>query len=232
MIRLALDIETDAMPERIPELPEPEVAIGNLKDPDKIKEKIATAKRNQIARMALDPHFARVLAWAVVIKDEGHELGMSAHVRIPGPDQPTAERNALNALWGHLSGAEQLYTFNGAAFDLPFLYRRSLLLGVRPCAIEIDKYKVRNFAGSHVDLYQLLQHWEVGNGRDNPLGYAHNQAFYAKAILGITPPYPDLDKSRLGDLYADGDLDTIHQLVTWDAAATWKLAERLHAVYP
>lgn len=228
-MRLALDIETDPIPEMMLDLPAPEVATGNIKDPAKIAEKLAEAKRRQIARMALDPHFGRVLAWAVVGEANIHTETM---IRLPGQEPDAAERALLLRVWELLSKAEQLYTFNGAGFDLPFLMRRSLLLGVPPYRIEVDKYRVRNFAGAHVDLYQLLQAWEVGNGQGNPLGYARDQAFYAQAILGSPPPYGDIDKNKLGELYAAGELETIHQLVTWDATTTWQLAQRLRAVYP
>ncbi len=218
-MNIALNIETAAIPELALELPEPEVRCGNTKDPAKIAEKTAEVRRQQITRMALDPHFGRVVATGV-----SFDISSRTYLN-------TDERAILIGLWTDVAAADQVYTFNGAAFDFPFLYRRSLLLGVRPAAIDIDKYHVRTFAAKHVDLYQLLQTWEVGNGLGNGL-YPHTLAFYAKAILGKDFPYADIEQGNLAQLVATGNTDPIRQLCAWNTETTYQLAQRLRAVYP
>lgn len=60
---LVIDIETIPNSGMIDRLPEVEVKTGNLKDPEKIAEKIAEAKAEQIGKMALSPLWGRVCAW-------------------------------------------------------------------------------------------------------------------------------------------------------------------------
>ena len=59
MQRLALNIETAVNKHRLHLLPEPEVALGNLKDPYKIEEKIAETKRKQLEMLAIDAENCR-----------------------------------------------------------------------------------------------------------------------------------------------------------------------------
>jgi len=231
MQRIALDIETAPTPEQLALIPQPEVKTGNLKDPAKIKEKEDGARAEQLSKAALDPHFSRILAVAlahperagfpisrVIIRDR---TGNAA-------DQDAAERDLLCQVWQVLgASADQIVTFNGAGFDIPYLMRRSLLLGVRPVRIEIDRHVVCDPASSHLDVFQLLQRWEVGNGFvGNPLSISHTLQFYAAVILGKKPPY-DVDKSALADL-PDA---TITELALWDAQTTLELAEVVAAHY-
>jgi len=242
--RLALDIETAGDPEAARLLPPPDVKTGNLKDPAKIQEKIAEAIREQGQRLALDPHFGRVIAVGLAWHDA--QNGTMSEIRMlgrgRGPDNDCLsdaprvllypnEADLLRGLWATLAEEDAYATFNGALFDLPYLYRRSMLLGVDPLTIDCGKYSViRTRETQHLDVMQCLHVWD-GGPNNNPLGYRKDQHFYARTLLGRTPPHTDIDKSRMADLLA-AEPAKVADIVQWDAETTLLLADLCHAIYP
>ncbi len=123
MSDVCFDIETMPNSYWVERMPEPEVALGNLKDVDKIREKVAAAKVAQIAKMALSPLYGRVCAFVC----DGSEDSNGVIVE----DSDAAETEIIERAFFALSG-EKIITYNGNNFDLPFLYRRAALLGVNP----------------------------------------------------------------------------------------------------
>lgn len=230
MKRLAFDIETMPDPERLCYMPAPEVALGNLKDPAKIAEKEAEAKRRQVERAALHPHFGRVLCISVAerSKDECFDdEPVVAHTSLIAAATDDAERDLLRWFWDRARQSKNYVTFNGAAFDVPFLLRRSLLLGVRPARIETGKYRVTDPGCEHLDLCRLL------NGDESdPCGISRNLRWYANEILHEDCPYSsEFDKTDMGKLLAAGQLDIIRQVCSWDCSATLRIGEAVECVY-
>ena len=136
MQRLALNIETAVNKHRLHLLPEPEVALGNLKDPVKIDEKIAETKRKQLEMLAIDANFARVVAVSFSVRElPDKPVKTWGTVRALAPVDgcgPTDEMEyrLISWAWDQIAAWPLLTTFCGATFDVPFLLRRSLLLGV------------------------------------------------------------------------------------------------------
>ncbi|MCA9360790.1 ribonuclease H-like domain-containing protein [Candidatus Kaiserbacteria bacterium] len=64
------------------------------------------------------------------------------------------EKELLEDFWESVSQYNVLVSFNGRAFDIPFLYIRSIALGVKP-TIEIarNRYVSRQTSPFHVDLF-------------------------------------------------------------------------------
>ena len=229
--RLVFDIETAPTPDQLDAIPEPDVKHGNTKDPNRIATKEACARTAQLTKAALDPHFSRVLAIGMTVRKAPGEEPKSK-VLIAGRTAPPdyEETVVLAAFWEIVAKYDRYATFYGSGFDIPFLMRRSLLLRVAPRLIDIGKYTTINPESEHLDVFRLLQQWEPGNGQSNPLQIKHDLSFYAKTICGLECPY-DVDKSKLGELHAAGDFETITQLVAWDAATTLALVERVSGHY-
>lgn len=125
MLEIAFDIETIANADIVDHLPEPVVLTGNLKDPAKIEEKIRAAKQEQIDRMALSPLYGRVCAFVATVNDGSFavERGCIA------ANSDEEEISLLCHIFSTIAG-RKVVTYNGANFDLPFIYRRAVLLGM------------------------------------------------------------------------------------------------------
>jgi hypothetical protein len=232
MQRLAFDIETAANPERVAELPPPDCRTGNLKDPIKIREKEEQVRRDQVERMALDPHFARVCAVAISEFTPDGVLATDVQIVSPIRDAVDEERELIRWFWDQARHASAFLTFNGSGFDVPFLLRRSLILGLRPVHIPYGRH-CADPAGEHLDLMQLLQGSEVGaswNGSP-PTGRRTNLQTYVREILGTACPYGEIDKSSFGALIAADNTALIEQVCRWDVEALHFLAAAVAPVY-
>jgi len=241
-VTLAIDIETVALPLDLAALPEPVVAYGNTKDPAKRAEKLAEAQRRRHDLAALDPHCSRVLALGLAWPDGDRLLtDCLLPASLAPADLSSTEPDLLARAWYALSRAAHVVTFNGAAFDLPFLRRRAAIQRICPTnAVTIDTNKYRTAAANpapppgvipHTDVYQLLTQSEVGNGTTNPLGLPRTLHAYAERLLGKLPPY-ELDKGALLSHWEAGDIDDITTLASWDAATTLQLYSHLQPYYP
>ena len=128
------DIETGPLPmaeltAMLPPFDPSEVKVGNLKDPEKVAEKIAQAREEHRAnffnKAALDPLTGRVLAIGVLdtLTEEAEVLAVPEEARM------------LEWFWarckGEMGRIETMIGFNSNLFDLPFLIRRSWRLGVQ-----------------------------------------------------------------------------------------------------
>ena len=122
---IAFDIETIRNGSLIDRLPEPEVRTGNLKDPAKIAEKLAEAKAEQVEKMALSPLYGRVCAFV------GMEDAQAVWMDCIKEDSDAEESHVIEQIFQAFAG-KRVITYNGNAFDLPFVYRRAVVLGIDP----------------------------------------------------------------------------------------------------
>ena len=159
---IALDIETIPNASCVPLLPEPDVKTGNVKDPAKIAEKIAEAKTKQIADMALDAMTGRVAC--VAMANDEHNT-----VRVLDADTDEAETALVQETMAVLgSDGCRLVTWNGNGFDIPFIYKRALILGVHPAdfgAPVMTAWTKRYNTDLHFDLMQIWGLWTT-EGRE------------------------------------------------------------------
>jgi DNA polymerase elongation subunit (family B) len=220
--RLAFDIETGANRDREADLPDPEVAIGNLKDPEKIAAKQGEAKTNQVAKMALDPHFSRILCASVAMRIDGDIVAQTMFRDRANEDTDAAERQVIEWLHEHVATTRgRVLTYNGAGFDVPYINRRCMILNMPPIRIEANKYRVRTAADDHLDLFQALT-------EDGPATIcSRSLKFFVREFLHVECPYGDPDKGELGRLFDAGQLELIEQICSWDAAALLALGEHV-----
>lgn len=150
---IAFDIETIPNSRMTDRLPPIEVKAGNLKDPAKIAEKEAAAKAEQIEKMALSPLYGRICAWVA-----GDDLKDFYSIKrdIITKDSDAEETRIIESAFSTLSG-KRMITYNGNGFDLPFLYRRAVLLGIDPREYGMPTLADTRYYGNkyHIDLMHV-----------------------------------------------------------------------------
>lgn len=160
----AIDIETIGNPAAVAQLPEPK-ANGRLKDPAKIAADIAEKKAAMLADAALNPLTARIACYAAVGlvgsgtgNDEAQE-----HVECIAAATDEAEREIVQSIMRVLGADEaRIATWNGIGFDLPFIYKRAILLGIDPGdfgAPPLTAWTKRYATDKHYDLMQVWGGW-------------------------------------------------------------------------
>lgn len=154
----AFDLETIPNKAMIEFMPEPEVALGNLKDPEKIKEKIAEAKVKTIDKMALSPLYGRVCS-ASFYGETTQEYRVIPEI------SDAAEIELINYIFKEIATVDRIkiITWNGINFDFPFVYKRAAMLRVPlpencPC---LKYWSHKYMSDVHCDLMQELCNWNI-----------------------------------------------------------------------
>jgi hypothetical protein len=151
--RIFFDIETVANPEAIKLMPEPSPA-KNLKDPEKINADIAEKKADQIAMAALDPDYGKVIsiAWADSYLESVQPLVFTCETE-------DLEIATIRKFWDSVRFCDgRMVGYNILGFDIPFLLRRSMALGIDlPYGMFLNLAKFRNEPVT--DLMGILYNW-------------------------------------------------------------------------
>jgi hypothetical protein len=185
--------------------------------PAKIEADIAQRSAEIFDRCGLDPDLGRIVCGGYML--EGTDI--EPVVSLCRTEQEEAVW--LRDVWARVvltTGAHRrLVSFNGLTFDLPFLMRRSLYLGVVYPLLNLDRYRT-----PHLDLMQRLSF----NGAIK----AHSLAFYAKRFS--LPLEPDeITGADVPALVRDGSDEAwakIARHCASDVLTTYLLASRLQLV--
>ncbi|MGB1015127.1 MAG: ribonuclease H-like domain-containing protein [Nannocystaceae bacterium] len=151
--------------------------------------------------------------YALVVPPPDHDLARQASY--PSWMIPVSESDLLKAFWCLAEHAEVVVSYNGRAFDVPFLIGRSLVHGV-PAKVDLlgSPYALR----PHLDLYRV-----VTNGRS--LGPSTlDMVCWA---LGIESPKGVMDGSMVAPTYEAGGIETIAEYNRGDVAATTAVYHRI-----
>jgi DNA polymerase elongation subunit (family B) len=228
MATLVFDIETSAQPlENFDESQQEYL----FREADKIEDPVAkNAKREDITRfMSLWPFTSQVVCIAMLNsetqrgqslyiaedfeEDEGDE---SAPVKfVPCAD----EFELLTAFWDVAKHYDNVVTFNGRGFDIPFVYLRSALLNV-----PITK---KNWLGyryatePHCDLAEQLTFYSV-SGRDGA-ARKFNLDFYCKSFGIESPKSHGVTGMDVSTMMAEGKFREIAEYCLRDVRATVEL---------
>ena len=205
----ALDIETIPNPDKFDLLPEPE-ASKVLRDPAKIEADIEAKRIAQREKAALDPLFGRVAAVAFV-----GEVDEVAVIRESTDDD---ERILIAGIFGCLgTNGARIITFNGIGFDLPFIYKRALILGVHPAtfgAPPLTHWTQRYRNDYHYDLMQIWSGWKSGE-------YAKLDTV-AKLVLGRGKV--ECDVTKIAEMITtDEGRSEVAEYCKQDTRLTWDL---------
>lgn len=227
MAKLVFDIETSALP---PETFDDAQQEYLFREATKLEDEAARAtKRAEIrqqfnlwpftaqvvcvAMLNADSQRGQVLFLAEDFEEDAQEGGPVEFV--PCVDEP----ELLTAFWDVAKHYEEIVTFNGRGFDVPFLYLRSALLNV-----PISK---KNWLGyryqtePHCDLAEQFTFYGV-SGREGA-ARRFNLDFYCKAFGIDSPKSHGVTGMDVNTLLADGKYREIAEYCLRDVRATVEL---------
>jgi DNA polymerase elongation subunit (family B) len=175
--------------------------------------------RDRIERfMALRPEFGHVVC-----------IGMGHDARGRGELETKAltargegdERRILEGFWDVVKPRRDwcFITYNGLAFDVPFLLRRSIYLGVTPTT----GLPLRPFAlDSHFDVMRILANWERGD--------AVRLEIVAE-LLGLSKSPAGMDGSQVLGLWRAGRVEEIEAYCLGDVRLVYEVFLRIEAFF-
>jgi len=210
MRHLILDVETVAIDDVATYL-EPVSAPSNYKDEAKIAAYIAEETKRQTDKAALDIDLARIVCLGWQLADDAVPQTMLMKDELQ-------ETEMLGKFWDafwkvYVPGHTVAVTFNGLAYDLPLLLRRSLYLGVTAPKLQLDRYK-------HIDAIDLMQILCM-DGRLK----MHGLQFYANRFK--LPVEQDITGADIGAAVASGDWAAVERHCAADVQTTYLLAKRM-----
>lgn len=131
----------------------------------------------------------------------------------------TSEREMLSEFWADLARYDRVVSFNGRAFDGPFLSVRSAAHGVAPSR-NLSGY--RYSVSDHVDLKEVLTFFGAVDRDKTPSLHA------ACVTFGIpSPKSAEMHGYAVGEAYRQGRLPEILDYCRRDVEATAALLARL-----
>ena len=227
MATLVFDIETTALPPESFDEVQQEYLFRDCERIDDPTER--EKRRGEIAQlMSLWPFTSRVVCIAMLNADtaRGQVLftaeDFEEETLEGGPVEfvPCCdEMEMLTAFWDVARHYENIVTFNGRGFDVPFLYLRSAQLNV---AITRKDWLGYRFATEpHCDLAEQLTFYSV-SGRDGA-ARRFNLDFYCKAFGIESPKSHGVTGMDVKRLMTEGRYREIAEYCLRDVAATLKL---------
>lgn len=210
MIEIVLDIETIRdlnQPDELLDFRESKVkADARTKDPEKIAAQIAEKKAELYSKDGLDPNYGKICCIGLCFP----------------PDEPytliQTERTILRDLFKDISTKAtagepvEVITFNGIAFDIPFIYHRCAMLGI----------KITNpiYSSPYTDVALLLEH----NYRFKTGFPQHSLEEYA--LINKIPYYADASGKDVQTLWDTGQYEEIRKHCESDVKVTWELYKK------
>ncbi|MBL69370.1 MAG: hypothetical protein CMO74_13150 [Verrucomicrobiales bacterium] len=225
MATLVFDIETSALPREHFD----ETQLEYLFRPaeslrDEVEKEV---RREEIGRMFnLWPFTAQCVCVCMINADSGRGQVLYVADDFEGEQGGPVEfvpcmdeAEVLTGFWEVARKYDQVVTFNGRGFDVPFLYLRSAVLDV-PISRK-DWLGYRFATAPHCDLADQLTFYNV-SGRDGA-ARRFNLDFYCR-VFGIDSPKAEgVTGMDVNDLMAEGRFLEIAQYCVRDVVATTKL---------
>ena len=134
------------------------------------------------------------------------------------------EKEMLERFWGGAKEYNEFISFNGRAFDVPFLMIRSAMHGIRPTKdLMSNRYlSSQKFGANHIDLLDQLTFYGALRRRGNL--HLWSRAFGIKS-----PKDTGITGDDVGRLYKEGKYAEIARYNAGDLTATKELYERWSA---
>ncbi|NCB32184.1 MAG: hypothetical protein EOM66_12360 [Clostridia bacterium] len=222
--RLFFDIETQANPENLGLAPEPKAA-ANLKDPEKIAADIAAKKQALIDMAVLDPDYGKVLSIGYATSVDGpiqtfatgQCVGIEGKSGEPINEILLTEEDLIRHFWNVFADCGgRAVGYNILSFDLPYLLRRSMALGVK---VPLMPFLARYRAEPVTDLMAILYNW----GADKYKGLKQVAKLY-----GIPNDCPEMDGSQVSSTTPP---ELLHAYQASDVKLVISLYNRMNGVY-
>lgn len=228
MARLVFDIETSALPLETFDEAQQEYLFreaARLPDPDEQAKRRAEISQ----QFNLWPFTAQVVCIAMVNADSGKGQVLYQADDFEEEAEPEEaivefapqmdEGELLTAFWDVAKRYDQVVTFNGRGFDVPFLYLRSALLNVPITRKDWLGYRYQT--DPHCDLAEQFTFYNV-SGREGA-ARKFNLDFYCKAFGIPSPKAFGVTGLDVNDLLAEGRHRDIAEYCLRDVQATVEL---------
>jgi predicted PolB exonuclease-like 3'-5' exonuclease len=172
-----------------------------------------TAQSVCIAMLNAESQRGQVIFIADDYEDDAGEAGPVEFVPVAD------ETEMLTAFWDAAKHYQQVVTFNGRGFDVPFLYLRSAVLNV-PISRK-DWLGYRFATDPHCDLAEQLTFYGV-SGRDGA-AKRFNLDFYCKSFGIESPKSHGVTGMDVGNMMTEGRYREIAEYCLRDVRATVEL---------
>lgn len=160
--------------------------------------KVCDCDEEAYRRLALTGEYGRVLTIGVIVEVDGRVTQSGCL----GRDRETRsfhlqERRTLRAWWQLLkpfrAATDLIVTFNGISFDLPFLYKRSIINRVQPTvSLSFARYRSR-------PIFDVMHEWHKWDARK------FISLDELARLLGFkSPKEKGIDGSRVYDKFCEG----------------------------
>jgi len=123
-----------------------------------------------------------------------------------------AEKEMLQSFWKIIEITDEVITFNGRQFDIPFLMIRSALFKVKPTK---NLIKGRYDTKTHIDLLEQFTFYGLTR--------KFNLDFYCQAFGIESPKTKEISGMEVKNLYEAGKLKDIATYCSHDVYATYQL---------
>ncbi len=180
--------------------------------------RFAAARERLDRYMALRPEFGHVIC--IGMGHDGRGRG-DLEVKALTARRVEEERTILEAFWEVVRGGREWrwVTYNGLAFDLPFLVRRSIYLGVPPTGLlPMKPYALE----SHFDVMRALANWE----RTDAV-----RLDVVAELLGLSKQPPGMDGSQVLALWRAGRVDEIEAYCLGDVRLVYEVFLRIEPYF-
>lgn len=120
------------------------------------------------------------------------------------------EKEILTNFWKSAEGVHRYVGHNIWAFDLPFIYKRSIINGVKPIPLNFARYR-------NIPIYDTMMEWELWN-------IMKSQKLDTLAhVLGLPTSKDEMDGSMVADYYKQGRIEEIKKYCMKDVELTRKV---------
>ena len=219
MRKIVFDIETSAYPFESLSDSQQEYLLRYAEketDPDKKEKQIDEA----IRYTALYPLTAKCIAIGILdvekeksfvyYESEKTEEWFSEDKQVHYKGLP--EKEMLESFWRIIEVTDQVVTFNGRNFDIPFLMIRSAMLKIKPSKNLVGR---RYDTSSHIDLLEQFTFYGLTR--------KFNLDFYCQAFGIESPKTKEISGMEVKNLYEAGRLKDIAIYCSRDIYATYQL---------
>lgn len=201
MITLFFDIETIPSPDEHKEV---HVEI--------LKKKNGNGKRTDLEiheSTSFEGTFGRICCIGVIKELDGKEI----HKEVFSGD----EKEILKNFWKIASDVNRFVGHNIWSFDLPFIYQRSIINGVKP-RMDISFARYRD-----IPIYDTMLQWTLWNFDKEKVQKLDTLA----KVLGLPTSKTDMDGSKVWPYYQEGRMQEICDYCMKDVELTRKVYKRM-----